>query len=405
MDNYMKEKNNNRTNEGYAIKVAKSIEEVEDIRDIWQQMQWHPNADIDYYLAVVDSRNEIIRPHIITLYKNDCPVTMLIGRIENLRLELKIGYKVLFKPTVRSFTVVYGGILGETTNPNIEILIDELIKSLNRGLAEVVFFSHLNVNSDIYRLAMTKPSFQCRNFFPVPKLHWKMFVPVTMEEFYATRKYKFRKNLRRSVRKLVKEYSDNMTVQCFQKTNEVEQFIQDSEKIAKKTYQRGFGVGFINNIENRRLIALSSEHGWLRSYILYVDGNPVAFERMLQYDDTLFCQNAAYDPDYHDIEPGTNIFLKIIEELSGKHNLDCIDFGFGHAQYKQNFSDRSWKEESVYIFAPTIKCVVINLIRILFFAFSEFAEKILIQTNVYEKIKKYWRIRLTQKSNNNNGNS
>ena len=385
---------------GYTVKIAQSIEEVENIRNIWEEMQWHPNADIDYYLTVIDSRNEIIKPYIITLYRNDLPVTMLIGRIEKLKLELRIGYKTFLRPVIRSLTVIYGGILGETTSPNIERLIDELIKSLKRNVADVVYLSHLNVNSDIYRFAITKPNFLSRNHYPIPKSHWRMSVPATMEEFYTTVNYKVRKNLRRSARKLEKTYPDKVTLRCFRKKSEIDQFIGDSERIAKKTYQRGLRVGFIDNVENRRLINLSSEKGWFRSYILYADDNPVAFEKMLHYGDTLFCQDAAYDPDYFDIEPGTNIFLEILDELSTENRIAYVDFGFGDARYKRNFSDLSWKEEDVYIFAPKIKCVTINLVKTMFSAMSEFAEKILRQTNFYQKIKKYWRIRLTQKSKN-----
>ena len=42
--------NNSRS---YTIKVARSIEEVEQYRNFWEKMQWHPNADMDYYLTVI----------------------------------------------------------------------------------------------------------------------------------------------------------------------------------------------------------------------------------------------------------------------------------------------------------------------------------------------------------------
>ena len=81
---------------GYDIKIVTTVEEIETIRSTWETMQWHPNADIDHFLTVIDSQDDILQPYIITLYKNGTSAAMLIGRIENRRIELKIGYKVSF---------------------------------------------------------------------------------------------------------------------------------------------------------------------------------------------------------------------------------------------------------------------------------------------------------------------
>ena len=381
----------------YDIKIARSVEEVKELRAIWKKMQCHPNADIDTYLTVLSSREDILRPHVMTLYMNPDPISMVVGRIEYLRLELKIGYKVLFTPRIRSLTIVYGGILGKTTPETTEVLFLELMNNLAKGEADAISFSNLRTDSEMYRLATTMPNVLFRSFFKVPNLHWRMTVPRRMDEFYQTIDYKFRKNLRRSVRKLVKVYPDNVTVQCFREKHEVDRFMRDAEEIAKKTYQRGLDVGFIDNVENRRLITLAAERGWLRSYVLYIDGNPVSFEKAFQYGNILFCGASGYDPAYYHVEPGTNIFLKVIEELCHDEAIAYIDFGFGDAQYKRDYSDQNWEEEAVYIFAPKLKNLAINLIRTMLIAASRFAEELLKRTGLAQKIKRYWRNRLAGK--------
>ena len=35
---------------GYTVTVARSVEEVERLRDQWQQLAEHVNVDIDYFL-------------------------------------------------------------------------------------------------------------------------------------------------------------------------------------------------------------------------------------------------------------------------------------------------------------------------------------------------------------------
>ena len=34
---------------GYEITVVRSKKEVEHLRGVWNRLQWHPNADIDFY--------------------------------------------------------------------------------------------------------------------------------------------------------------------------------------------------------------------------------------------------------------------------------------------------------------------------------------------------------------------
>jgi len=377
--------------DGYDIKVVNNFKDIEAIRTTWESMQWHPNADIDYYLTVVNSHDEILQPYILTLYKNGTPVAMLIGRIENRRIEIKIGYKALLKPVAQSITINYGGILGNTDNSNATILINYLLIVMKQEKYDVAFFNSLPTDFSIYKYAKTMPGFLCRNHVSVPTIHWRMTVPDNMDSFFKNLNYKFRKNLRRSIRKIDKEYHDCIGFRCFKTRHEAEQFIEDAEKVAKQTYQRGLGVGLIDNMQNRDLIMLAAEKGWLRSYILYINNKPVSFEQILLYGDTLFCEHAGYDPAYKDVEPGTNIFIKIIEEVCSETFIKYIDFGFGDARYKKNFCDEKRQEESLYIFAPTVKGVVLNLIITSFSIFSKCTERIFNKFNLTEKIKRLWR--------------
>lgn len=387
--------------DGYDIKVVNNLRDIEALRTVWEAMQWHPNADIDYYLTVVNSHDEILQPYIVMLYKNGTPAAMLIGRIENRRIGIKMGYKVLLKPIVQSITINYGGILGNTDNANAAILINYLLTVLKQGKYDVAFFNSVPTDLSIHEYAKNKPAFLCRNHVSNPTLHWRMTVPDNMDSFFENLDYKFRKNLRRSIRKIDKEYHDCIGFRCFKTRHEAEQFIEDAERVAKQTYQRGLGVGLIDNRQNRGLIMLAAEQGWLRSYILYINDKPVSFEQILLYGDTLFCEHAGYDPAYREVEPGTNIFIRIIEEVCSESSIKYIDFGFGDARYKKNFCDDKRQEESLYIFAPTAKGVVLNIMLSGFSIASKYTELILNKFNLTERIKRFWRNRLAMKVSNN----
>lgn len=378
------------------------MEQVEALRGSWKEIQWHPNADIDFYSTLIAARKSVFSPYVIALKHNGVLKTIFVGRIENTCLDCKFGYKTIFRPRLKAINISYGGILGDASRENCSIVVSEIMKRLSDGEAEAVCLSHLNVNSDIYAVARTVPNALCRDPSVKPSLHWGLSVPASMEEYFNSIDYKFRKNLRRSQRNLIKFYPSGTVVRCFQKVEEVNTFMRDAEIIAAKSYQRSMNVGFKYDSETLELVTLAARLGWFRGYILYIDDTPVAFERTTQYGHILFCENAAYDSSYRNVEPGTNLFLKLLEDICGEGKINYIDFGFGDAFYKKNFCNQVLQEESVYIFAPTFKSVSINIMRIVINSISLSAENIAGKLKIIPKIKKSWRSNLNKNHTDEN---
>jgi CelD/BcsL family acetyltransferase involved in cellulose biosynthesis len=136
---------------------------------------------------------------------------------------------------------------------------------------------------------------------------------------------------------------------------------------------------------------------------LYVRDAPCAFWIGTLYKNTFYLNFTGYDPDYRNYEPGTILFIKMLEDLISQ-NLKHLDFGFGDAFYKQSFCDQNLQEASVYIFAPIFKGIGINSARLLVTLVSNWAQLILRKTNLLGRIKRIWRDRLSQKKGDN-GNS
>lgn len=374
----------------YTIKVAKSGKEVEEIRNIWEKLQCHPNADIDFYLNIVNSREEIIRPHVIILYSGETPKAMMIGRIEERTIDLKIGYKTICKPKVLALAVIHGGILGDISPDIADALTSELIASLDQGEADIVFLSNIRVDSSIYKMAQEKPIFLCREYLIISNLHWKMSVPSAIDEFLKKLKSKHRYWMRRTKRLLEKDFEGKIAIRSFHDSGRLDKLCKDAEEIAKETYQRGLGAGFIDNDENRKRLHLSADRGWLRAYIMYNDEKPIAFWIGAVYQKTFYSKFTGYNQEYKKYEPGTIIFMKMLEDLC-QDDVDGFDFGLGDAFYKKRFGDTNWEEAVVYIFAPTLKGILLNIIRTITILISMLFEKILDRFNLKDKMKKKWR--------------
>lgn len=386
-----------KNNDAYTLKVTRTFDDVEKMRSCWEQFNEHPNSDIDRFLTFVDNRSEVLGPHVITVLKADEPKLIIAGRIEHSTLELKIGYKTLLKPKLRTLAIIYGGILGEAEDDTaVRQAMIEILGTLSRGEVELVKLSHLRQESLVHRLAKEMPPAICRDNVSLQNIHWRIALPETSADYFDNLKKRVRKNLRRASRSLEKKYPTGVSIKCFQKIEDVPQFINDAEIIAKKSYQRAIGGGFVADDVRIKLVELEARRNRLLAFILYIDGIPVAYDRGTLYSKTFFWGDGGFDPDYKDIEPGTNMLVHIINKLY-EHNIKYVDFGFGDAFYKQLYCNECWQEETVYIFAPKPKTVAINFIRSATIALAKYLEAILKKTKLLDKIKSYWRQSLSNR--------
>jgi hypothetical protein len=381
----------------FHVRVIRDLSGVEEIRPVWTSWHQHPNSDIDFYQTVIRSMPGVLRPHILVLYQGGVPQAMLIGRLEHTRMNLRIGYLNLFKARARSITFIYQGFLGETSPRNAELLLAEIIHSLNTKEADAAFLSNVSLDSPLYGLGRKLPGFLERDHALTANMHRSMPLPGSAEEVYRGLSGKVRKNLKWQAKKLVNDFSGTARIRTFRETAELEEMIRDIEQVAKKTYQRGLAVGFIDSAETRERLRLEAEKGWLRSFVLYVADKPCAFWKGTLYQETFYSDSMGYDPDYAKYSPGMYLIMKVIEDFcEAKHEERPrrIDFGFGDAQYKAVLADREWHESSVYMFAPTLRGVGLNLFRTQTELVNQLANGILSKGSLLLRAKRIWRDRL-----------
>ncbi|HEY6272604.1 MAG TPA: GNAT family N-acetyltransferase, partial [Terriglobales bacterium] len=334
-----------------TVRVLRSIPEVEEMRAVWTGMRPHPNADIDLFLNVIRSRPKMVRPHVPVLCKNGTPAALVIGRFEDSHVEFKIGYADFFRPKARMLTFIYGGLLGHPGADDCEALAHEVMNSLRHGEADAAFFNHLRADGPLYRALMRLSGFWGRDHFPAVQTHRSMSLPGSAEEFWARLSPKVRKNQRWQAKKLLSNHPGGVRIECFRQVSELERMIQDVEQIARKTYQRGLGVGFTDNEDTRQRLHLKAEKGWLRGYVLYTGDSPCAFWLGTLYHQEFHSDFMGYDPDHGKYSPGMYLIVQVVEDFckrSGEEGIAAIDFGLGDAQYKEILGDVQWQDASAY---------------------------------------------------------
>lgn len=389
--------NKTKLTDGWKNIVARDFDQIEAIRPVWKQFQSDEpqpiiNADIDHYIAVLESLTETVQPYVMVLYHDSKPQAMIIGRLEKQQIACRIGYKAILKPSMRSLSIVYGGVLGQPTNEACAIMVRELMNTLSLGQADVVHFNHLRTDSPMYQLARRTPGVLSRGHFPKVEPHWSMSIPESMDDFYAARSKKHRKHLKQYVRKLENKYPGQVKMVTYNREDEVEEVIRAASHISIKTYQHALTRSSrINDVRRKNLLTAAAINGWFRAYILFVGNQPCSFRLALHYGRSYFADGIGFDPEWRQFRVGTVLFLKVLENLCRDHTVENYDFGFGDAEYKRSYGTNQWKEASLYIFAPRFYPVLVNMLQSSMLGLSLGIEYVLNKTGITSWIKRHWR--------------
>jgi hypothetical protein len=383
---------------GTSVKVLRTLPELEDIRRAWESWPGNRDSELDTYLACLQSIPVTVRPHVVVVERNGKPDAILVGRLDLGHVTCHLGYLRLNLPA-KILCFVYGALRGNPSKENCELIVNSVLKSLSDREADVAYMNFLREDSELCRLAKTRPDALTRDYLRVTQQHYATALPASVDEFYRGLSSKVRKNQKRQAKKLVDHFSGNVTVRCFREVAEVGDLIKDVGTVASKSYQRGLGVGFFDSAHTREQLRLKAERGWLRGYVLYLADRPCAFWVGDLNGNTFGSDYVGYDPEFASHSPGMYLVMRVIEGFCDGHHegVTDVDFGTGHAQYKQVLSNQEWCETSVHIFSPTFKGVGINLVRSVVVGTDQLLKKTLSRTNLLQKVKKAWRGRVEVK--------
>jgi hypothetical protein len=380
------------------VKVLRAIPELEEIREVWESWPGNRDSEIETYLTFVRSSPETERPHVLVVYRQGRPDAILVGRIDQGKIRCRLGYFGMgFRARIMCF--VYGALRGNPSSQNCELLVNEILQSLSLGEADAAYLNFLKRESDLCRLATHRPGLLCRDYIRVAQQHFGAALPATVGAFYGGLSYLTRQKAKQKQRKLLKDYGGDVRIRCFRDAAELESLFRDVEQVAKKSYQRGLGVGFIDSPKMREQFRLKAEKGWLRAYILYIADRPGAFWVGDVNGTTFGSDYTGYDPEFEKYSPGMYLIVKILEGFcdGNREGVTEVDFSPGAAQWKEVLSNRVWQEDSVYIFAPSIKGISLNLVRSFVVGMDQAIKKALAHTRLLRRIKKRWRTHMTPK--------
>jgi CelD/BcsL family acetyltransferase involved in cellulose biosynthesis len=342
-----------------TLRTLRSEEELDSIAPAWAALRpAQLDARPELYATVVRTTPEVVRPHVIVAERDGQVVGLLAARLETREHRVRFGYATVLRPRLRCLTVVCGGLVGDpaTAAP----LTDALLEALARREADIVLFHRLTVGEPLHAQAVSRPSALARQPMLVPDKHWALDLPDGRAALLPALPKKLRDNFKSATRKLERTHGERMEIRRYDRPEQLDVILDDLEAIARTTYQRGLGAGF-DRARDRALIEVALAHGWFSTWVLYIDGAPVAFELGMRNGDTFVIGAKGYNPEFSSLNVGWPVQLRMLEDLADHPAIARADFGFGDADYKRRLATGSWEELDVLVHGRTGRAIATNV--------------------------------------------
>jgi CelD/BcsL family acetyltransferase involved in cellulose biosynthesis len=345
--------------------VARTIEDVEAVRPLWQAAQGGPQsgsftADIDVFLANVRFNPDVVRPHVLVVEKNG-ETSLVVAHLRQVPYEYRFRNVAMRGPRIRLIDVVPGGCLRLTTQDHARGVIAELRRSLVTSEADALVLRSLDRGGPIWSAAMADTPGLLRRGDPRPEARHTLRLSGSLDEILAVRSAKLRENIRRCLRR-VEELAGDVELRLFTDEADVPALFSQVDAVAARSRRRHGRLVFADSELERRLVELGLARGWFRAYVLSLGGEPAAFWTGFAYGRTFGWRGVTgYDDEHRALGVGTYTLARMLDQLCREPSVDRFDFGSGDARYKQLLADSVRYEETLRIFGTHSRPLWVNL--------------------------------------------
>ncbi len=384
----------------YTVDILESGDELLSFRDEWQELlndsdshEFHHHPD-NIHLLISHLRKEM-QPRIFFIRKNNILQCIAPFSLMQDEFRLGIGTVTLLKLPVQEYKL-HGTRIIFSRKADLQGCLKALADELKRRQKEfnLIYLESLSHDSPFYTLDDPLPGFTVYPESSKKNVVRGLRTKNNFAEYLATFRKKRRYNLKRNLRLIEEAANGNLYMEKIEKPDQVEGFFKAVDQIYEKCWQRRIYGTYHHyskgNIAYHKGIA---NLGWLRSYLLYCDGEPVAYIIGYQYQNRYYYEYIGYDRTWGKLSPGTVLTYLMIEDLHSHNRPEILDFGYGENIYKQIFGNFSYEATNTYI-VPKLSRIrlaaqgQLTLSRLYFLLFS-----LLTKTGLDQKIRRRLRQR------------
>jgi hypothetical protein len=223
---------------------------------------------------------------------------------------------------------------------------------------DVIYLHSVNVESSIWEIIQENNRKIDEALVYMPdaerKFHYVNSVK-THQEYINGFKSKQRISFKRKIKKINEAFPGKVEVHRIDHIEDLDYLTVSAKQILKNSWKtQNLSHPIPESIKNEEFLHRATEKGFLRSYVLSLDGNPCAFAVGFLHNGIYHCTDTAYDVNYAKHSPGTVLLYKAIEDLINSDQVKIIHFGITDAQYKRELCNYQTREASLMIMRPTL---------------------------------------------------
>lgn len=158
-------------------------------------------------------------------------------------------------------------------------------------------------------------------------------------DYFGSLKRKFQSNMRNRAKRLNSLGKVDYEVMC--DLQEVDSALATGFTIEQKSWKGVSGTAIACNPElisfYTRWAQIAAKQKWLQLSFLKVNGQPVAFDYSLKYQDRMYCMKIGYDPDFYKFSVGQLLCAEILKRCF-KNGVAEYDFLGETTEQKRNWT-------------------------------------------------------------------
>jgi hypothetical protein len=346
-----------------TITVATTPAQLEAVATYWDELPVStPHASRGLSTLVQQASPYSAQPYVIRIERDDESPIFVVARIERRPVRIKAGYRTLMSIRARWLVVVAGGVVGATTDADYELVMRTLSAALRRGTADLLELSKVELGGPLHGAANRHVGWYRRGHGGAVYKWHRSDLSRGFDGFLAARSKNTRWRLKRRLKALGEGTSagQKMTTHRIGPGDDIDSTVRALDAIASSSYQRGIGVGFVDDDLHRGLLSWAIADGPYRIWTLSIDDRPVAYVSGMLHARTFYLFETAFDQSLAEDEPGAILLARVLEELANDPGVDGFDYGYGDAQYKQSLSDACDEVLDVVAFAGRPRPLLLN---------------------------------------------
>jgi len=196
---------------------------------------------------------------------------------------------------------------------------------------------------------------------PKKEFVWRHFLKESYDNWLSGLGGSTRRLVKRRVNKLEKEYPSEVELRGCSCESDIQKYLDHLDELYPKTWQaKTFGGRKRNTERDLKKFHVYAEMGALRSYMLFLQGRPVAFFTGLQYRDIFEAIEIGYDSEFSSLGVGSALNYMVIKELYSQRQPKLLSFGFGENVYKEMICTDSSEAYEAYITQGKLWAVVLR---------------------------------------------